>query len=970
MSRPYYEEFAPGAGLLPARARFASDAPHIDLAGHWAFRLASSVAEAAPGFWEPDFDDRAWDTLPVPSHWALHGHGAPIYTNVRYPFPVDPPHVPDENPTGDHRRTFELPSEWPQGDAVLRFDGVESCYRVWLNGQELGYATGSRLPAEFPVGHLLRPGRNVLAVRVHQWSSGSYLEDQDMWWLAGIFRAVTLISQPAEGLTDFFVHAGYDHTAGSGSLYVECVTPALLSIPELGIVDQPADREIILDHVEPWTAETPRLYHGELRTPDERAPVRIGFRTVAIENGELRVNGRRLQFHGVNRHEFHPETGRALTRDVMRADIELMKRHNINAVRTSHYPPDPAFLDLCDEYGLWVIDECDLETHGFERASGEEHAWHANPVDDPRWLDACTDRMRRMVERDKNHPSVVVWSLGNECGDGTNLAAMAEWTRQRDPSRPIHYEGDRNGAYTDLYSRMYLTPDEVAATGRYEDLPEPVPGSGAAAARRDLPFILAEYGHAMGNGPGALSEYHEVFETHPRCQGGFIWEWIDHGISRRPPDDRPGYLYGGDFGEEIHDGNFVITGLVFPDRTPSPGLTEFSKVIEPVRITPRTDGAGIRIGNRYRCLDTSHLDFGWQLLDDGTPVAEGDLDVPVLDPGESIELPLPALPPTSGETWLVLSAALAKDWSWARAGHTVAWGEIPIAAQSVPELPEPVRPVATGTELRLGPGTFDARTGELLALGNIPLVGPRVDLWRAPTDNDHASRRHINRLADAWRKLGLDRLRHRLVSVTTDDRELVLRTRIAPAATTLGVFAAYRWSAHGDVLRLRVTIEPDGDWPCPWPRIGLSMALPGALSHVEWYGRGPGEAYPDSRRAARIGRYAAIVDDLQTPYVMPQENGNRTEARYLTLTDTHGEGLSVTGVPHIDFSARRWTDHDLDTARHLSDLTPTPQIHLNLNHAHQGLGSAACGPGVLPAYRLGPDAVRFEVWFRHQEATG
>ena len=402
----------------------------------------------------------------MPSHWQLHGYGAPAYTNVVYPFPVEPPNVPDENPTGDYLRRFAVPGEWAGMDAVLRFEGVDSCLRAWLNGVELGEAMGSRLPTEFDVGALLRPGEdNVLAVRVHQWSAGSYLEDQDMWWLSGIFRGVTLLARPADALDDVFVHAGYDHVSGTGTLRVDTDVPARVTVPELGI--DVAAGETVEVAVEPWSAELPRLYDAEVASAGERVRLRIGFRTVVIEDALLKVNGRRILFRGVNRHEFDPDHGRVVSEEVMRRDVLLMKAHNLNAVRTSHYPPHPRFLELCDELGLYVIDECDLETHGFFLLD-----WRGNPSDDPRWEDAFVDRMRRTVERDKNHPSIVMWSLGNESGSGSNLSAMAAWARERDPSRPLHYEHDWSCRDVDVYSRMYAPHDEVDAIGRGEQHPD------------------------------------------------------------------------------------------------------------------------------------------------------------------------------------------------------------------------------------------------------------------------------------------------------------------------------------------------------------------------------------------------------------------------------------------------------------------------------------------------------------------
>lgn len=559
---PYYEDPSPGTGALPPRAWWStSDARYVSLNGAWRFRLSGTADAHGDDFARPEFDATRWDLLPVPAHWPLQGHGSPAYTNVVYPFPVDPPRVPTENPTGDHRRSFDLPDDWPGGAALLRFDGVESCARVWLNGAELGTFKGSRLPVEFEVGELLRPRGNVLAVRVHQWSSGSYLEDQDMWWLPGIFREVTLIERPEGSVADFFVHADYDHTTGTGTLRVDCEPGGSVSVPELGL--DLATGESATVPVEPWSAEIPRLYDAELATEGERIPLRIGFRTVAVEDGVFKVNGRRILLRGVNRHEFHPDHGRVLDLETMRQDLVLMKRHNINAVRTSHYPPHPAFLDLCDELGMWIVDECDLETHGFEVIG-----WRGSPVDDERWTPALLDRASRMVERDKNHPSVVMWSLGNECGTGRGLSAMASWIRDRDPDRPIHYEGDPSCADTDVYSRMYADHAEVELIGSRTELP--LPDVELDAKRRALPFLLCEYAHAMGNGPGGLSEYQRLFETHERCQGGFVWEWIDHGLRQRTRAGVEFFAYGGDFGEELHDGNFVCDGLVFPDRTPSP----------------------------------------------------------------------------------------------------------------------------------------------------------------------------------------------------------------------------------------------------------------------------------------------------------------------------------------------------------------------------------------------------------------
>lgn len=937
----YVEDRAPGSGRLAPRAALHSDAPSLALDGPWRFRLAAGLHDLSAGFEVPGFDDHAWDELPVPSCWQLNGFGAPAYTNVTYPFPVDPPHVPDENPTGEYRRAFTLPEPWPADRAVLRFEGVDSCFAVWLNGQRLGDGKGSRLPTEFDATGALRPGRNLLAVRVHQWSAGSYLEDQDMWWLSGIFRPVRLLARPAQRLDDVFVHADYDHTTGRGTLRVETSgAAARLHVPALGLHDADPAGPHAFPAAVPWTAEQPHLYDGELVTAGERVRIRVGFRTVTVEDGRLLVNGRPLLLRGVNRHEWDPETGRTLSYATMRRDVLLMKRHNINAVRTSHYPPDSAFLDLCDEFGLWVVDECDLETHGFEPVGR-----HTNPSDDPRWQEAYLDRMSRTVERDKNHPSVIMWSLGNESGTGRNLAAMAAWTRRRDPSRLLHYEGDQDSGYVDVYSRMYADHAETELIGRGG---EPATTDPALDAhRRALPFILCEYAHAMGNGPGGLAEYQRLFERYPRLQGGFVWEWIDHGIARRTADGRTHHAYGGDFGEPVHDGNFVADGLLFPDRTPSPGLIECKKVVEPVTIDLDPVGESILIRNGHDFRDTGHLSFDWRAEDEGEPLAQGPLTVPVLRPGEHTLLPWPALPPAKdGERAFTVTARLARDEPWAGAGHDIAWGQ----AVS-PPAPPPVRRRAPlsrqGADVLVGPGRFDAATGGLRAVGGLPLDRPVLDLWRAPTDNDRLGGRE----ADGWQALGLHRLTARLTGLDASGDALTVTTRVAPAGTDAAMHTTYHWHTDGSTLWLDLTVVPEGDWPGALPRIGLRTALPGWIDTVDWYGRGPGEAYRDTAAAARLGRHRHTVDALQTPYVRPQENGNRHQVRWARLTGAGG-GLLVTGEPWYDLTARRWTAAELAAARHTTDLVPGDRVHLHLDAAHHGIGTASCGPGPLPEHEL------------------
>ncbi|WP_371825746.1 glycoside hydrolase family 2 TIM barrel-domain containing protein [Nonomuraea turcica] len=936
-----------------------------------------------------------WDgtRLRVPSHWQLHGYGKPAYLNIPYPIPLDPPFVPDENQTGDYRRVFDLPESWDGTPAVVRFEGVDSCARVWLNGVELGVSRGSRLPVEFDASEVLRPGRNVLAVRVHQYSSGTYLEDQDTWRLSGIFRDVALLARPVGGIRDVFVHADYDVAGGGGRVRfdVEAGAPIEVSIPLLGVGAAPATERFTFGQVRPWSAEDPFLYEATLATPAEQVRVRFGFRTVAIdESGVLTVNGRRVVLRGVNRHEFDPDRGRVVSKELMRRDVELMKQHNVNAVRTSHYPPHPAFLDLCDELGLWVMLECDLETHGFDQTRPEP--WQRNPSDDPQWRDAYLDRIQRTVERDKNHPSVIAWSLGNEAGDGQNLAAMAAWIHERDPSRPVHYEADRLARYVDIYGEMYRTPAVVHRIGQGRLRPgemfyPAIDGAGDPAddRRNGMPFVYTEFAHAMGNGPGGLAEYMRLCEQYPRVQGGFVWEWIDQGLRSTDALGREFFAYGGDFGEDLHDANYICDGLMFPDRTPSPGMLEYQKVIEPVVIEPSSSGR-ISIRNRHAFLDLSHLRFTWSVSQDGDPIADGRLSLPHVAAGQCVDIPVPKAY-GEGERWLTVQAELAEPTAWAPEGHVMAWGQIPPAATNAPTALTDTRVPAEslGEHISLGPARFDRRTGRLAGLGDQRFHGPQLVLWRAPTDNDLAWAQGDARY---WKDRGLDRLRHRTVSVDAGDAGLTVVVRSSAANSDSGYLCTYRWDTDGRHLRVRVHTEPFGYWPeradtfaeamvdpdlpdeerkellrrdkAPsLARIGLVWQLPEEWSQIQWFGAGPGEAYPDSRQAARIGRFHATVDELQTPYVRPQDNGSRADVRWAEITDRAGAGIRIEGAPLFSLAARRWSDRHLAAARHRTDLVPEPLIYLYTDHVVHGVGSGAVGPGVLPQFRLDVRAADF-----------
>jgi len=957
------------------RARFRSSLPQQSLNGTWRFRYAASLATAGPTPEAVDLDDSGWDEIPVPSSWPMHGYGAPAYTNVQFPFPIDVPHPPDANGTGDHRLTFTATSPFLDG-ARLRFDGIDNAGEVWLNGTHLGSTRGSRLSQEFDVTGVLVAGENLLAVRVAQWSASSYLEDQDMWWLPGIFRDVTLLAHPDGAVEDLVVRA--DWAEGRGTLRVDVtgidVVDVRVTVPELGVEGRVGE-SLDVATVDGWTAETPRLYEVVVTTPVETITERVGFRTVTWD-GTIRVNGRRVLLRGVNRHEHHPDLGRVVPADLLRRELVLMKQHNVNAIRTSHYPPHPDLLDVADELGFYLIDEVDQETHGFYFVD-----WRGNPIDDERYQPALLDRVRRTVTRDRNRACVIGWSLGNESSMGVNVPVMADLVRELDPSRFVHYEPDLDGVAVDVMSRMYTHPDEVAAWGTRSE--PALADSSADAHRRAMPFILCEYVHAMGTGPGGIEDYQQLFESHERLNGGFVWEWVEHGIrqTHEQTDGNGGavefFAYGGDFGEVVHDGNFVCDGLVSADREPRPGLVDWKAAVQPLRMTVADDRTTVTVRSLFDFCDASHLELVWQVDGaDGRP-ASGSLGTLHVPAGDSVTLDLPAearagMPPAGDAGVLTVSAVVAAELLWAPTGHEVAWtqsGAIGLAAKSAPDAPSAlsdsvthVMPEPTTGGWTLGPATFDRATGTLTALGGIPVAGPRLGLWRAPTDNDNGED-HLREVRDAadWTEQGLHRLMTRLVSIEVEgggSDALVVVQRVAAPVRDRYVDVTSRWTSDGTTASLETTLAPSGDWGPSWARIGLDLVL-GDGSHmapdqVAWAGYGPGQRYPDTGSGARLGWWTSSVDELQVPYVRPQENGSRVVTGALSLSDGDGHSILVTGDGPFSFAARPWSTTMLAAADHTDDLHRDGRTHLTLDHRQHGIGTAACGPGVLPAYRLEP----------------
>lgn len=951
-TRQRLDDPGPPVGTAPTVASWSTDAAEWLLDGSWDFR------------WSPrpdDHVDEGWGTIPVPASFVMPAlerdagpagaHGSPAYTNKWYPFSVDPPHPPDDNPVGDYRRRFSLDD--PPQRAELRFGGVEGAADVRLNGVLLGSTRGSRLPMAFDVSGLLER-ENLLEVRVHQFSAATYLEDQDEWWLPGIIRSVVLRARPAGGVRDVRVRADWDADGARLRVDIDAEATATADILELGVT-VPLGEPVAVSGALPWSAEDPVLYTLRVRTAAETVTQRIGFRTITIAGEVFQVNGSPIQLRGVNRHEHHPRLGRRVPPEVVKAELLLMKRHNINAIRTSHYPPDPLLLDLADRLGFWVVDECDVETHGFA-----EIGWRGNPLDDPQWEPALRDRVARMVERDKNHPSIILWSLGNEAGEGRNVAAMAAEIRSRDDSRPLHYEGDQASAHADVWSRMYAHPDEVAEIARHAE--PPLDGGPDRVAldtrRRGMPFVLCEYAHAMGTGPGGLSEYQELFDAHPRLMGGFIWEWLEHGIDLDTPEG-PVTRYGGDFGESLHDGNDVIDGLVAADRTPRAQLADLAAVFAPLRL--RIGGDGLEVFSRLDHTDSSRFALRYRIDGADGERDTGALDAPILPPRGLARV---GLPPVPADAVLTVEAVQVGATAWAPAGWVVARVSTDLpSSRAARRSGPPARP------LTLDDVDLDPRTGALRRLADLTVSDWRLVLDRVPTDNDrHAGWDEIDDLpwAERWRVLGLHDLRSRLVSVDRSDDRIEVRTVVGGPAVDARVSCRWLWRIVDDGVALELDVSPEGmwpDWTAHWARVGVGFSLAGGDTDLRWCGRGPGPAYPDLGQAATSGWFAASIEDLQERTVRPQESGARA-VRWARLT-TAGRALEM-ALEGADpaLTVRPWSDAVLRAARHDDELVADGRTHVIADLVRAGVGTARCGPGVLPAYRLRAQPVRGSLHIR------
>lgn len=1031
----------------PARAAFIPFTTQkgdcsMCLDGTWKFRWTPVPDERIVDFYRTEFNDKDWTDFPVPANWEVNGYGTPIYVSAGYPFKIDPPRVMGEpkadyttlkerNPVGQYRRSFMLPVGWEaKGQTFLRFEGVMSAFYVWINGERVGYSQGSMEPSEFNITSYLKAGENQIALEVYRYSDGSYLEDQDFWRFGGIHRSIHLVHTPDIRIRDYTVRT-LPASDGNYQDFILQVDPQFSVYRGLtgkgyvieGVLKDVAGKEIAtlkgdvedildLEHKasrmnewypqrgprkmgrlmakikspERWTAETPYLYrlHLTLQNTDgevlEQVEQSVGFRSVEIKSGQLLVNGNPVRFRGVNRHEHDPRTARVMSEERMLQDILLMKQANINAVRTSHYPNVSRWYELCDSLGLYVMDEADIEEHGLRGTLASTPDWHA----------AFLDRAVRMAERDKNYPSIVMWSMGNESGYGPNFAAISAWLHDFDPTRPVHYEGAQGGdgqpdpKTVDVISRFYtrvkqeyLNPGiaegedkERAENARWERLLEI-----AERTNDNRPVMTSEYAHSMGNALGNFKEYWDEIYSNPRMLGGFIWDWVDQGIYKQLPDGRTMVAYGGDFGDKPNLKAFCFNGLLMSDRETTPKYWEVKKVYAPVEL--KVESGKLKVTNRNHHIDLSQYRCMWTLSVDGKEKERGEVVLPEVKPGETGTVALPAFHSLSKETGsdcqLKFSIVLKADTPWAKAGHEVAWeqfclqeGEL-ISSDIEMENKGRLQIKDNKSSLTVSGRNFsvawDKTSGaltslvyngkDILAHPSDFVVQPITQVFRAPTDNDKS---FGNWLAKDWKLHGMDAPQVSIESFRHEVRPdgaavILIRTRNQYQKGSVQTEYVYTVLADG-TIDLKTTFLPQGELP-ELPRLGIAFCLAPPFENFTWYGRGPQDNYPDRKTSAAIGLWNGTVAEQYVHYPRPQDSGNKEDVRYVILTDKRNKGIRIDAVDNtFSASALHYTAQDLYKETHDCNLKPRSEVILSLDAAVLGLGNSSCGPGVLKKYAI------------------
>ena len=944
-----------GIGRREARTAFYKDSQsRISLNGEWKFKYIDAPELSPEGFEKPGVGNE-WDNIDVPSVWQLRGYDKMHYTDVLYPFPINPPYVPDENPTGIYKKIVNLDDQWVQKDTILKFHGVDSAFDVWVNGNYVGFSKVSRLPSEFDITEFVKSGENDVTVRVYKWSDGTYLEDQDMWWLSGIYRDVELINEEKNAVLDVQIDGSLDDSYTNGLFTSKIKMKQAgtnikwkLSYKGEAVFEGEAsfkDKEIYISadipSVHTWTAETPELYDFTISTDTQEVTVRCGFRRIEIKDKNFCVNGQVILLNGVNHHDYNPKEGRTVTREQMEDDIRLMKQYNINAVRCSHYPANEYFYDLCDEYGLYVINEADLECHGFEWV--ENYTWI---TDDESWKNVYVDRSVRMVKRDRNHPSIIMWSMGNESAFGCNFRSAAQAIRELDDTRLIHYEGDFEAEVTDVYSTMYTRLKGLKEIAEYE-------------VKGDKPHVMCEYGHAMGNGPGGLKAYQDMYRKYKRLQGGFLWEWYDHGIYTEEKDKKY-YKYGGNYGDFPTNGNFCIDGILMPDRTPSPGMEEYKQIIAPVEITAVEGSMNkLQIRNYYDFLNLDTTTLYWEVKAEDQTIQDGTVEELSVAPheGKIIALPITAFElQENTDYYLNLTVCQKEERNYAPAGYEIKKVQIPM---QIRKDGFSVRETADKLQVTEGQGgltvensrvtaKFSTVFGKLISFGKdgkeYLTEGPRMNVYRATIDND------MYKKEDWMNKYFIQKPveETEYVSCLKEDDKVIVRigTFFSCYNQSWGFECDYTYTVYS-CGQMKVEIQGKAVQrgklePAFLPRIGVIMKGNKNFQKTMWYGMGPGESYVDSKAASIMGIYENTVDGMMTDYVFPQENGHHEQVKWFRIGDGK-DGLLCKMEEKLGLNLANYTDESLEKAQHPFEIEKADDVIIHLDYRQSGLGSNSCG---------------------------
>ena len=998
----YYEDLSVlHENTMPARAYFIPASKRMDnlvehreesdrmqlLNGTWKFQYFNSIYDVQEPFFEKDYDTENFDEIQVPSVWQMAGYDTHQYTNIRYPFPFDPPYVPQDIPCGTYAHTFVYHKDENAPKAFLNFEGIDSCFYVWINGSYVGYSQVSHMTSEFDITDLLRDGENSIAVLVMKWCDGSYLEDQDKFRMSGIFRDVYILKRPKQAISDYHIKTRIEDMLAKVEIEMKFYSPLNVKISiedrngavvALGSIAEEGTAVLEIASPELWNTENPYLYKLILETENEVIVDHIALRKIEIKDQVIYLNGQKIKFRGVNRHDSDPVTGFTINLEQITTDLTLMKQHNFNAIRSSHYPNAPFFYEMCDKYGFMVIDEADIEAHGPFMIYRKEDTdynrfkrWNEKIADDPVWEEAIVDRVKLMVERDKNRFCIVMWSMGNESAYGCNFEKALEWTKNFDPDRITQYESARYRNYDetydysnlDVYSRMYPALSEIQ---EYLDKD----GS--------KPFLLVEYCHSMGNGPGDFEDYFQMIQDNDKMCGGFVWEWCDHAIAHGTAENgKTIYAYGGDHGEEIHDGNFCMDGLVYPDRTVHTGLLEYKNVYRPARVISYDKESGELVLHNYMDFDDlkDYVKISYELTQDGLVISKGKLPEVSAAPHSEGKINLKINVPESGKCYLKFIYHLKKELPLLDEDHILGFDEIEVSQKDAKcQLAEKwVEKTVTDSELQVSEDdtqihikgrefayTIDRRTAlftEMKFAGREYLNHPmELNIWRAPTDNDMY-------IKSEWKKAHYDKAYTRAYTteVVQGKHGVKITSHASVVAETvqkiLDVTITWKIEAAGKI-DADIAVTKDDEFP-DLPRFGVRMFLDKKLSAARYFGMGPQESYCDKHQAASHGLYHANVDDLHEDYIRPQENGSHYDCEYVELNNSR-YGIVASAEKAFSFNASYYTQEELEKKTHNYELTESDSVVFCVDYALNGIGSNSCGPVVLEQYRFDDVLFRFQ----------